>query len=55
MDNILNLMICCESDDIHKKSEININSDNSTSNIHSTINNKIDEKDKSEKSSEIKN
>jgi len=55
MDNILNLIICCKSDDIHKKSEININSDNSTSNIHSTINNKIDEKDKSEKSSEIKN
>ena len=55
MDNILNLIICCKSDEIHKKSEINVNTDNSTSNIHSTINNKIEEKDKSEKSFDVKN
>ena len=55
MDNILNLIICCKSDEIHKKSEINVNTDNSTSNIHSAINNKIEEKDKSEKSFDIKN
>ena len=55
MDNILNLIICCKSDEIHKKSEINVNTDNSTSNIHSAINNKIEEKDKSEKSFDVKN
>ena len=62
MENILKLINCCKSDETPKKSEVNIQTENSTENlIHSTINNtKLEEKegekekDKYEKSS-IKN
>ena len=46
MEKILNILNCCSREDIHKKSEINIQGDNSTENNQSTINNKTYEKDK---------
>ena len=46
MEKILNVLNCCSREDIHKKSEINIQGDNSTENNQSTINNKTYEKDK---------
>ena len=46
MEKILNILNCCSREDLHKKSEINIQGDNSTENNQSTINNKTYEKDK---------
>jgi len=46
MEKILNILNCCSREDIHKKSEINIQGDNSTENNQSSINNKTYEKDK---------
>ena len=46
MEKILNILNCCSREDIHKKSEINIQGDNSTENNQSTINNKTYEKNK---------
>ena len=46
MEKILNILNSCSREDIHKKSEINIQGDNSTENNKSTINNKTYEKDK---------
>ena len=45
MEKILNILNCCSREDIHKKSEINIQGDNSTENNQSSINNKTYEKD----------
>ena len=57
MENILNLIICCRSEEIPKKSDINIQTEYSTNIRNSSVNNKLveKEKDKSNKSSEIKN
>ena len=59
MEKFFNIINCCKREEIHKKSEVNIQTDFSTENNQSTIKNKLEEKEKekdnTDKSSEIKN